>query len=175
MSEPTETVEEPKPRFTEVRQFAAGDRFIGFTTCLECGAGIFIDPEDRKNDIHPMAIHIGWHDDLGETLDEIEVFTEKATEALKRIVVSNKAEFTKEVTDSGRQIQRTTPDASDDRRSDVEAPVPAADDVQERRQVGTNRPQGPRPGPVPGVPREGRGQGPVVGPSGGSGQAKASN
>lgn len=157
MSEPNETVEEPKARFTEIRQFAAGDRFIGFATCLECGAGIFIDPEDRKNDVHPMAIHIGWHDENDDTRSQMIGSIEELVTSVSR---ANKAELIKEVTDSDRQVHRTTRDASDDRRSGVEAPVPPAGDVQERGSVGTERREGPRPGPVPGVSREGRGKGP---------------
>lgn len=143
MSESTETAEKPKSRFTDIRQFAAGDRFVGFTTCLECGAGIFIDPEDRKNDIHPMAIHIEWHDELRHIFEALETVTARVLEndgETNKVVEANKAEFAKEVTDGDRQIQRT-------------------DDVQERRTVGADRPQGPRPGPVPGVHREGRGRG----------------
>jgi hypothetical protein len=45
-------------RYTEARAIPAEGARCGIITCKECGAAIFIDPDDGFS---PKAIHDDWH------------------------------------------------------------------------------------------------------------------
>ena len=53
--------ENTSPKITPISTWEGVGGWFGITTCLECGAAIFLDRRDVANDVDPLAIHREWH------------------------------------------------------------------------------------------------------------------
>lgn len=112
-----ETETETK-HFTEIRMFETADTWVNYTVCLDCGACVFVDEADRKEDIHPISIHLKFHEELDKKLGAVQEILELLSGATPTSMAENLPEPLEARNDEskpkpfpGRSDVRPTPNA----------------------------------------------------------------
>lgn len=75
----------PEKKFTELLDVAAFDEIFQMTTCIECGTTLIITERDRKSGVHPMAIHIEWHENLVVWFEKVDAMVDSIEELVRLI------------------------------------------------------------------------------------------
>jgi hypothetical protein len=108
MSMTEEEIVVPRKRFTPLMNVAAIDEYFQMTTCLDCGATVIIREDDIKNGIHPMAIHVEFHDGINQMVASIEELVDLVSmnDEEKKVFDQNVKAFKEEAL-RGKPIQST--------------------------------------------------------------------